>query len=103
MTVVRSYLDVMPIVPAARPDSAKILQLIKDRGYRSIAEFARSQRRMSVSTLYNVCHSGQRASLDYFDRLAAALSDGEHHVEADDLILSGDDSEDEQRAPALAS
>ena len=85
MIVVKAYLVGMPIVPAARPNSARILALIKDSGYPSIAEFARNQRRLPVSTLYNVCHSGQRASLDYFDKLAVALG-----VDPEELILDDD-------------
>ena len=75
----------MPRVPAAEPDGEKIRQLIKDRGYISIAQFARSRRRWEPSTIYHLCYGTQRGSMKLIGELAEVLG-----VAPEELVLSDD-------------
>lgn len=48
------YCRHMPLVPMARPDLAEIERLIAARGYRSVAQFARTLPGRPAKSIYNI-------------------------------------------------
>lgn len=78
------------------PNTERIRELIKARGYHSVRAFART--RKSPRTLLNVVYNGQRASEAYLSRLARSLK-----VDLAELILSDAEAGDDQQPLAKAS
>ena len=69
--------------PGVTPNTERIRELIKARGYHSVRAFART--RKSPRTLLNVVYNGQRASEAYMRRLARSLK----AADVTEIIIAG--------------
>jgi hypothetical protein len=75
-----------------RPDTDRLRELIRERGYRSVSAFART--RAKPRTLINVVCGGQRTSEVYMRRLAKTFG-----VDVSELILTEASGSDGQQEP----
>lgn len=78
------------------PDTDRLRELIKARGYRSVSAFART--RAKPRTLINVVCGGQRASEAYLRRIARSLG-----VDMSELVLDKTQQDDGDGQPDLAA